>query len=251
MRTFAFFDLDHTLLPFDTQALFCNYVLRRERWRTGLHLLFAPFAVGKALRLVSTVKAKRAFLNYLWGLDEKKMKGYARDFADHSVKQWLYPEMLEIIEQHRAAGRVLILNTASPDFYPQEIARVLGFDHCIATRIQPYPVMPFLPQVVGSNNKHGAKIDAMKRDLPIVAEATPEQLKESWAFSDSKADLPLLEFAGNAVLVHPDPSLAALGRERGWPVLKPKRPYGSKIGDMGCVMRQFLGLYPEQPPKGY
>ena len=51
---YAFFDLDHTLLPFDTQALFCNFVLRRHPWRIVLHLWFIPFALGKAVGLVST-----------------------------------------------------------------------------------------------------------------------------------------------------------------------------------------------------
>ena len=48
-QSFAFFDLDHTLLPFDTQALFCNFVLKRERGRTLKHLLFFPVALGRAL----------------------------------------------------------------------------------------------------------------------------------------------------------------------------------------------------------
>jgi hypothetical protein len=56
-RSYAFFDLDHTLLPFDTQALFCNFVLHRRPWRVFLHLLFLPFALGRALRLVSTTTA--------------------------------------------------------------------------------------------------------------------------------------------------------------------------------------------------
>ncbi len=45
MRSYAFFDLDHTLLPFDTQALFCNFVLRRERWRTWRHVTFVPLCI--------------------------------------------------------------------------------------------------------------------------------------------------------------------------------------------------------------
>lgn len=41
-RRFAFFDLDHTLLPFDTQALFCNFILQREGWRRVWLLWFLP-----------------------------------------------------------------------------------------------------------------------------------------------------------------------------------------------------------------
>lgn len=243
MPGFAFFDLDHTLLPFDTQTLFANFVLRRERWRTGYLLGVAPLGLLRACRLAPTVWVKRAFLNFLWGMDRERLRSLAREFADTEVMRWVYPELRAVIEEHRAAGRTLILNTASPDFYPHEIARMLGFDHCIATRVEPQPVMPLMPRVIGMNNKREEKIARMKLEVPAVAEATAEQLRVSWSYSDSKADLPLLEFAGNSVLIHPNAELEAIGRERGWQVLRPKRPYDSKAGDVWCSVRQALGLF--------
>ena len=242
MRGFAFFDLDHTLLPFDTQALFCDFVLKRERWRTAMHFTFAPVAILKALRIVRTVTAKRAFMNYLVGMKRETLAVYAKEFAEQTVKRAVYPELLAIIEDHRAAGRTLVLNTASPDFYAHDIARVLGFDHCIATRVEVPDTMPLMPRVIGDNNKHEAKIVRMKSEIPEVASASDEALRNSWSYSDSTADLPLLEFAGNAVLVHPNASLAAIGKERRWQIITPKRPYTNKLGDMICVMRQMLGL---------
>lgn len=249
MPTFAFFDLDHTLLPFDTQALFANFVLRRERWRTGYLLGFAPVAMLRLCNVVPTVVAKRSFLGYLWKMKREKLQAHSRDFAEQVVKPWIYPELLAIIEEHRAAGRILVLNTASPNFYPQEIARVLGFHHCIATQVEPHETMPFLPGVIGSNNKREAKIAAMKLQVPAVAAATEEELKNSWAYSDSAADLPLLELAGNAVLVHPNAALEAIGIARGWPVLRPARPYKNKMGDVISSARQALGLFGETPSK--
>ncbi len=245
--SFAFFDLDHTLLPFDTQALFCDFVLKRERWRTVMHLGFAPVAVLKALRLVSTVTAKRAFMNYLAGMKRETLQAYAKEFAEQTVKPWLYPELLAIIEEHRAAGRTLILNTASPDFYAHEIARVLGFDHCIATRIELPETMPFMPRVLGENNKREAKIARMMSEIPAVASASDDCLRNSWSYSDSAADLPLLELAGNAVLIHPNASLEAIGKQRGWQILHPARPYASKVGDVLCAVRQVFGLWRPTP----
>jgi HAD superfamily hydrolase (TIGR01490 family) len=243
MHTFAFFDLDHTLLPYDTQAMFANFVLQRERWRMGYLLGFAPVALLRAAKLVPTVTAKRAFMGYLWGMKRERLQSLAREFVESVVKPRVYPELQKILDEHRAAGRILILNTASPDFYGHEIGRALGFDHSIATKIAPHETMPFLPQVIGSNNKREAKIAAMKKTIPAVANATPEQLADSWAYSDSAADLPLLEFAGHGVLVHPNEKLAAIGKERGWPILRPARPYEGKVGDIMCSARQALGLW--------
>jgi HAD superfamily hydrolase (TIGR01490 family) len=242
-RSFAFFDLDHTLLPFDTQVLFCNSVLHRERWRTLLHLTFAPVALLKACQIARTATAKRAFLNYLAGMKREKVRAYSIELAEHIVKPAVYPELLAAIEEHRKAGRVLVLNTASPDFYAREIALVLGFDHCIATRVDLPATMPLMPRIIGENNKSRVKIARMKAEIPDLASAGEPALRNSWSYSDSMADLPLLEFAGNAVLIHPDASLEAIGKQRGWEVLRPDRPYGNKAGDLLCATRQALGLW--------
>jgi phosphoserine phosphatase len=139
----------------------------------------------------------------------------------------------------------LVLNTASPDFYAHEIARALGFDHCIATRFEIGDPFPGMPELVTGNNKHEAKIGAMEAAVPGVAEMTDQERANCWSYSDSAADLPLLEYAGFAVLVHPSNSLAAIGRARYWTILHPARPYRTKAGDMLRVLLQMFGLHPE------
>lgn len=248
MPSFAFFDLDHTLLPFDTQALFANHMLQQDRGRTAYLIRFAPIALLRAAKVLPTVTAKRAFMGYMKGLSSAVLTDQARVFAQQVVRPWAYPELMAEVARHRAAGRTLILNTASPDVYAHEIAKALGFDHCIATQVQPSERMPALPVVLGSNNKREAKIVAMKKAVPAVAAATPEELQDSWAYSDSAADLPLLELAGHGVLVHPNAELEAIGVSRGWPVLRPKRPYENKAGDVMCSALQALGLYNTPPP---
>lgn len=244
-RSFAFFDLDHTLLPFDTQALFCNYVLKREPWRVWLHALFIPVAIARGLGLVSTPTSKRAFLSYLRGMPRETLARYARDFAESSVLRWAYPELRAEILRHKHQGRVLVLNTASPDFYARSIAHALGFDYCVATQFELGEKIPGMPELPFGNNKFEAKIAAMQESVPGVAEITDQQRAASWSYSDSSADLPLLEFAGCGVLIHPSARLAAIGEARGWTILHPARPYGGKIGDMWAVVRQMFGVYPE------
>ena len=246
-RGYAFFDLDHTLLPHDTQALFCNYVLKRERWRTLLHLQFVPFALLKAVGLISTLRAKRAFLGYLWRMPLRKLQGYTADFARTSVLPWTYEEVMNEVERHRNEGRVLVLNTASPDFCARDVAEVLGFDHCVATKTRLTDPMALHP-VISENNKREEKIEAMRAEVPGVVELTAEERNDHcYAYSDSAADLPLLEFGGNAVLIHPAPHLATLGIRREWSLMHPQRPYGSRLGNLLAIARQVLGLYPVTP----
>ncbi|MES2735151.1 MAG: HAD family hydrolase [Verrucomicrobiota bacterium] len=245
---YAFFDLDHTLLPFDTQTLFCNYVLHRHPWRLVLHAWFVPFALGRAVGVVSTATAKRAFLSYLWGMKRAHLRRLARDFAHDCVDTWIYPELRAEILRHKHQGRKLVLNTASPDFYAEEIAAVLDFDHCVATRFHIGTIVPLRPALIGSNNKREAKIEAMKASLPGVAALTDEQRFHCWAYSDSAADIPLLEFCGNRILVHPSGGLKKHFPQHDVTVITPRRPYWGKMGDMLSALRQMVGLHGERGP---
>ncbi len=239
---FALFDLDHTILPHDTQALFCNFILRRERWRTLLHLVFIPFALLRAFKLVPLALAKRAFSAYLWRMSLARLQQHAREFAEQEVKPRCYPELLAEIQRHRDEGRVLVLNTASPVFYTPDIARVLGFAHCVATPLVMTDPMPLIPKLNGGNNKVERKITNMAVQIPTTATLTAEDRADTWSYSDSAADIPLLDFAGRQVLVHPSATLAA--KYPSAIVLRPPRPYSGKSGDMLTVISQCAGLYP-------
>lgn len=244
-RSYAFFDLDHTLLPFDTQALFCNFVLHRRPWRFFLHLLFLPFALGRALRLVSTTTAKRAFNSYLWGMPADELRALASEFARTGVEKWAYPELRAEILRHKHQGRILVLNTASPDFYAHDIGRALGFDHCVATYFPLNERMSLLPRLPRGNNKRDAKITAMCADVPGVLELPDDARARSWAYSDSHADLPLLEFAGQAIVVHPTTKLEPIAKARGWTILRPARPYQTRFGNIVRMAMQVCGVHAE------
>lgn len=241
----ALFDLDHTLLPHDTQALFCNYVIKREPWRVVLHVLFLPFALLRGLGLCSTALAKRAFHSYLLGMPVDRLRRYARQFAAESVDAWMYPELRAELMRHRHQGRVTILNTASPDFYAQAIAEQWEFDHWVATEVSLGKSVPFLPRLPAGNNKREAKIPALLRRVPVLSSLSPQQKSDCWAYSDSSADIPLLEFCGHRILIHPSAQLRAHFANDALAVaLTPKRPYRTRWGNAFCMLRQLLGLYP-------
>jgi HAD superfamily hydrolase (TIGR01490 family) len=244
----ALFDLDHTLLPHDTQALFCNYVIRHEPWRLILHLFFIPFALARVLKLCSTATAKRAFHSYLLGMSRSKLQRYAKHFAAHSVEAWLYPELRAELMRHRHQGRTLILNTASPSFYAEAIAAQLEFDHCISTRVTIQQRVPLLPKLDGTNNKRTIKIQSMEKALPQLTQRSQADISDSWGFSDSHVDIPLLEYCGHRILIHPTSALQKHFAPDPMAVtLTPPRPYQNRLGNLLCALRQVLGLYPVTP----
>jgi len=243
-RSFAFFDLDHTLLPFDTQALFFNFVLRREGWRRLWLLWFLPCAPLAALKILSLRTMKRLFLGYLVGMKREVLEAHVEAFLESDFSAALYPSVVAEVNRHREEGRILILNSASPDFYLHGIARRLGFDHVVGTLVVIPDRMPLLPVIEGPNNKHGEKILAMRKSGLIPDE--PPVFADSWAYSDSSADLPLLELAEHAVMIHPGEKLASIGNEQGWRTMTPARPYGGRWSGRLATCLQILGLYQVQ-----
>lgn len=240
-RGYAFFDLDHTILPFDTQAFFCNFVLKREGWRRVYFLWYLLALPLAALRILDIRTMKRVFSSYLWGMKRERLEQYVAEFLNTDFTAALYPSVVAEIERNREEGRLLILNSASPGFYLAGISEKLGFDHFIGTDMKIEESMPFLPRIEGPNNKHGEKVDAMRErdlipaDLPMVG--------NSWAYSDSPADIPLLSIAEHGVMIHPGEKLATVGLEHGWRTMTPPRPYEGKWGGRWAMFLQALGLY--------
>lgn len=218
---YAYFDLDGTLLPWDTQLLFCNHVMKRERWRV---VLLLPFFICLPLAVVKLVRSrglKRLFLSYLAGMPSSRLGELAAEFAREVVEHRVWPEMRTVAENLRRGGCRLVLNTASPGFYAEPIARELGFDHCCATRVVVPGRFSFFPAIDGPNNKRSAKIAAMRAD-GLLSPGDPMPRPGSWAFTDSPVDIPLLEAAEHGRLVYPAPEFAALGAEKGWKILQPQ-----------------------------
>ena len=238
--SFAIFDLDQTLLPYDTQVLFCNYVLQRHPLRRSYLFLFGPATLLKAARLISTRTLKRVFCSYLCGLSQPQLEKLVSAFVEEAVMPSLYPEVMDEVERHKAAGRTLILNSASPDFYVQAIGRRLGFHHSIGTAVRLTDPMPLLPEITGPNNKYDAKLKAMRHLMPTDLSLP---LPGAWGYSDSKADLPLLRFVENPVTVHPDPFLASIAQQEDWPILTPPRGHNTRLKFyLGCAL-QACGLF--------
>jgi HAD superfamily hydrolase (TIGR01490 family) len=247
-QPYAFFDLDGTLLPWDTQLMLANFVFRRAGWR---RLLLLPVLLALPLKLsglVSTRTVKRLFLGFLSGLEKTRIEAMADEFVDRVALPAMWPEMLAEIESRRGEGCILVLNTASPGFYAEPIARRLGFDHCVGTEVEigAGDRLAWPPPFRGPNNKRQAKVEAMRARGWIVP-GTGLPLPGAWAYSDSSADLPLLGCAQHGVLVDPRPALAALGRSRGWREIRPARSV-SRFQRIVAGVAMFFGCW--NPPQG-
>lgn len=242
---FAIFDLDYTLLPYDTMFLFANFILKKERWRLFYLALVLIFLPARLLKLISTGKLKGVFLSFLWGISVKNLEKYAEEFVEKEVKPRLFREMIEEIQNHKK-DKLLILNTAAPDFYAKPIGRMLGFDVVIATKFRTQEIMPLIQKLEGENNKGKVKIKNLEVILKEnrLMETLPEKLKNSIGFSDSISDLPFLERMEKVKIINPDKKTEKEARRRGWEIIKLKQPYRSSLEKYFFITKQVLGFFP-------
>jgi HAD superfamily phosphoserine phosphatase-like hydrolase len=234
-RGLALYDLDGTLIAWDTQVLLCDHVLKREGWRRAYLPFFAAF-----LPLAGVLGAegmKRVFLSYLWRVDRRQLDRWVAELVDEFFPARCYPAMLERLERDREAGLLTVLASASPEFYVKRVGRALGFDLAFGTPVAMGESMPLLPDLV--NHKGEEKV----RRLSEILGAPPGGVwPHSHGYSDSRADLPMLACCGRNTLVNPSPRLAAIGGERGWEIVRPEKPWRGKSGHWIEMLRRTTGL---------
>ena len=232
----AFFDLDKTVI---TKASIAAYVptLRRAGYLTaGMalravwgHLLFRFFGADEE----TLDRARRTALRLATGLDQTALRRLARDNLTDVFEPIVYDEALDLFEQHREAGRLLVLVSASPIEIVEPLAEHLAVDEFIATT----PVVNAEGRYTGDVEfyAYGAgKAEAIRR----LADELAIDLDRSWAYSDSATDLPMLQSVGHPVAVNPDRELRQKATGAGWTVLEFDRQVA--LGDRVPINRKWM-----------
>ncbi|MGL5860185.1 MAG: HAD-IB family hydrolase, partial [Phycicoccus sp.] len=240
----AIFDLDRTLLqggtgPLLSRAMYdLGVVTRRlpgERYLYGLFDLLGETLPSIALARQATLVAKGRGMT-------------AFDAAAERAAAWIaevvHPFALTLMEQHRAAGRPVVLATTTPHHLISPLADRLGVDHVIATRYSIGEDGTFDGGLAGRFVWSRGKLAAVSE----WADTEGVDLAESFAYSDSIYDLPLLTAVGHPAAVNPDPRLAVYAVARGWPIVHfDVSPGVVKLPVVGVELQRLLLL--ASPPQ--
>jgi HAD superfamily hydrolase (TIGR01490 family) len=124
----------------------------------------------------------------------------------------------ELVAEHRAAGHTLILITASNDFLTRPIADALGIEHLIATRAEQRGGL-FTGRVHGRPCFREGKVARLAEWLE-QQHCVMSDVRESWFYSDSHNDLPLLRLVDHPIAVEPDERLRAVAARERWRILE-------------------------------
>ena len=125
-----------------------------------------------------------------------------------------YPEMLEVAWRHQDEGRSIYIVTAASQELADMLARVLLFDRGIGFKSERRDGV-YTGRPDGPFTYREGKAEAIR----AIAEREGLDLSESWAYSDSESDLPMLRCVGHPVAVNPDAELLRVAREEGWQVM--------------------------------
>ena len=206
----AVFDLDGTLVAGDAFAGFLLHALRVGQLPRCAGLL--PRAVMHACRGGGDGALKSGALRaVLGGMPQGVVAALVSSFPGATVSA-VKPAARRRIAWHRARGDLLVMATAGLDIYAEPLARALGLHAVVATRVA-WDGDRVSGGLLGPNLKGDAKVAAL-RGLPAFAAGRP------WvtAYTDHHSDLPLLQFADEAVAVDPTRRMQRIAREQGFKV---------------------------------
>jgi putative phosphoserine phosphatase/1-acylglycerol-3-phosphate O-acyltransferase len=217
-QTAAVFDLDRTLITSSSATVFRKHLA--EHGLGGSHDLplvdvFTRFyeQFGETWLLMQPARlASRASAGWSTATVDEAMRAAAVELAT-----LLLPGAAQAIEEHRAAGRRLVMATTSPMPFVEPFAELLGFDATVATRWEREDGPDgevFTGRMLGPFVWGRTKADA----IAAWASEHGVDLSGSWAYSDSYFDSSLLAMVGHPVCVNPDLRLRLTATIRGWRV---------------------------------
>jgi len=217
----AFFDLDKTIIARSStlafsRAFFEGGLITR---RSALRSAYAQFVFGLTGVDAKQMERMRSYLSQLCaGWDVQTVRDIVADTLHTIIDPLVYDEAVALIEDHRRAGRDVVIVSTSGSEVVEPIGELLGVQHVIATRM-----------VVEDGRYTGeigfyAYAEHKATAMRELAEREGYDLSRSYAYSDSETDAPMLALVGHAYAVNPDRGLRRLAVGRGWEVLRFSHP---------------------------
>ncbi|MGK0332767.1 MAG: putative phosphoserine phosphatase/1-acylglycerol-3-phosphate O-acyltransferase, partial [Minisyncoccia bacterium] len=211
----AFFDLDRTLLSGASGEVFSDAMRMAglsSKPFPGEKLLFGLFnAIGETL---PSMALARQAVTLAKGRSQQAVSGVAEQVADRLVSM-VQPFADASFAAHREAGRPIVLATTTPYDLVKPFADKLGLDDVVATRYGVDANGNYDGTLVGPFVWSAGKLEA----ITAWAAERDIDLADSYAYSDSVYDTPMLDAVGFPTVVNPDPRMVFMAAARRWPTL--------------------------------
>lgn len=214
----ALFDLDNTLLAGDSDFEWAEFLISQGVLDRQLHQ-------ARNAKFYEDYKSGtldiHAFLEFqlkpLSQHPRSQLDAWHQKYMETKIRGMMTAKSRSLVEKHRQAGDLMMVITATNSFVTAPIAREFGIDHLIGT-IPEEIDGEFTGRVTGVPSFKEGKVTRLHAWLHDRGQGLAD-FEETWFYSDSLNDLPLLKVVDHPVAVDPDPTLRAYAEEAKWPII--------------------------------
>ena len=214
----ALFDLDHTLLPIDSDYSWGNFTstigwtdpveFARRNDQYFAHYQAGTLDVHDYVRFATEAVRQRG---------QSAALAARERFMREVIAPAIRPQALELVQVHRSAGDQIAIITATNEFVTRPIADAFGVKHLIAIELERDASGWITGEISGVPSFREGKVKRLEQWL--LAREIARQEVEITFYSDSTNDLPLLENVDHPVATNPSEQLKAIALQRGWRIL--------------------------------
>lgn len=220
-RSAAFFDLDKTVIARSStlafsKPFFAEGLLTR---RTVLRSAYAQFMFSISGADHDQLERMRNYITAMVkGWDVETVRQAVAETLHDIIEPLVYAEAVDLMAMHHAAGRDVVIVSASGAEVVEPVGAMLGVDRVIATRMQV------------QDGRYNGELEVYAygpNKAELIRELADQEgydLAACYAYSDSETDAPMLEAVGHPFAVNPDKTLRRIAGENDWPVLTFSKP---------------------------
>lgn len=216
--TLALFDLDHTLIPFDSGMAWTRHLVQAGHLPPEAEDQYLAYCHQYVAGTLDLRAMHRASFQPLRSVPVAQLTRWAAEFELAMARQ-VPASRRALVQQHLRAGHLCAIVTATTRLVAQPLARLFGVPTLLCTEAE-WVDGHCTGEIVGEPCFRAHKLAHVKRWLAGRGLALAD-FRRSHFYSDSRSDLPLLLAVSHPVAVDPDPQLRAHAKRMGWPVLVP------------------------------
>jgi len=223
----AIFDLDNTLIADDSDYLWGQFLVERgivdpDSYEAANAKFYADYKSGT----LDINKFLEFSLKPLSEHEPEQLYRWRAEFVELLIKPIILAPAQMLVNKHRQQGDILLVITATNRFVTEPIVALFGIDNLLATPPE-FIEGRFTGKYTGIPCFQAGKVALLEEWL----EQTGHSMDNSWFYSDSHNDMPLLQRVDNPVAVDPDEQLNGLAKNLGWPIIS--------LRDITCPTHHF------------
>lgn len=216
----ALFDLDHTLLPLDSDYEWGQFLARigavdPDAFEKHNAEFFAQYQAG----VLDPVAYLKFALGTLAQFPRKQLDDWHQQFMLEVIEPAILPAARDLVNKHLDAGDLVAIITATNRFVTDPIAKAFGVAHLVAAEPELSPSGEITGNLVGTPTYGAGKVVHTNEWLANLGKSLAG-FESSHFYSDSQNDIPLLSLVTNPVATNPNAKLTAHAQAHGWPILQ-------------------------------